>query len=67
MKTRVIPVNVLLDFDTDREAGDWAEREGKSKRRHVAILMRKLVALREAQPDELVRLGLMESLSLASR
>lgn len=59
MKRRQIGMNVFLDTEIDAELGDWAEDEERSKRRHAAVLLRKLVKLKETNPDELRRLGLV--------
>jgi hypothetical protein len=60
MKTRVIPVRVDLDITTEQAMGTWADQEGRSKRRHIAILARRLAELRDQKPDELRKLGLMQ-------
>lgn len=62
MGQRIFSTRVELDHDTDDTLEKWGELEGKSKRRHAAILIRKLIVLRETQPAELVRLGLIDRL-----
>ncbi len=54
-----IPVNVELEMDVNTPLEQWAEREGRSKRRHLAILARQLVELKESNPDALEALGLL--------
>lgn len=49
-----IPAQVDLDFKA------WAEEAGRSKRRHGAVLLRKLTALRVTHTADLQRLGLIE-------
>lgn len=52
-------MNVELEPAVNGAIQAWATEEGRSKRRHLAVLARKLVELRDEQPDDLVRLGLM--------
>ena len=51
-----VEIDEAADFDLKR----WARAEGKSKRRHIAILCRKLTALTKTNAEDLVRLGLMD-------
>jgi hypothetical protein len=51
---------VVLDTTTDKELERWAEDEQRSKRRQGAVLLRKLMELRQTNPDELLRLKLIE-------
>ena len=60
MRKRIVPVTVELETDVDHDVSDWAQTEGRSKRRHLSILARKLASLRKTNPDDLQRLGLME-------
>lgn len=61
MSQRIFPVRVELDYSTNTYIEKWAFAEGKSKRRHSSILLRRLAALHETKLDELVRLGLAEA------
>ena len=60
MGQKLINIRVEVDRDTDHEFEKWSESEGRSKRRHAAILMRKLTSLRKTRPDDLVKLGLID-------
>jgi hypothetical protein len=59
MKSRIVPVNVELDSNTDQDIAGWAEKEGRSKRRHLAILARQLSELYAEKREELHKLGLV--------
>lgn len=59
MLQRTVKTGVELDRDTNTHFEEWAEEEGRSKRRHAAILLRKLTTLRKTRPGDLSRLGLM--------
>lgn len=54
-----VRVGAELDPDTDRALNKWSKDEGRSKRGHAAILLKRLARLRESAPDDLVRLGLL--------
>jgi hypothetical protein len=58
---RMIPVRVKIEPETDVQIRKWAEQEGRSKTRHVSILMRRLAALRETNPADLERLGFFDA------
>lgn len=59
-----IPVNVEIETEINKPLETWAQREGRSKRRHLAILARQLVELMQTNPDELQRLGLVSRAAL---
>ena len=63
MAQKWINIRVQVDAETDLQFADWSENEGRSKRRHVSILLRKLARLRKSRPQELERLGLIEPLA----
>ena len=65
MGQRIVNVRLELDRDTDSEVEKWARTEGKSKRRHLSILTRKLIVLRRTSPAELAKLGLLDQLANA--
>ncbi len=54
-------VGVLVDPDTNHTLKQWSVIAGRSKRRHAAILMRRLMELFDTNPDDLKRLGLIET------
>lgn len=58
-------VGAELDPDTDLELERWAKHEGRSKRRHLAVLARKLTTLRKTAPADLARLGLLDAGTVA--
>ena len=60
MSQKTVRIGAEVDPETDRELEAWSEQEERSKRRHAAVLLRKLTALRKTQPAELARLGLMD-------
>jgi uncharacterized sporulation protein YeaH/YhbH (DUF444 family) len=53
-------IRIEVDRETDHEFSQWSDAEGRSKRRHVEILMRKLASLRKSHPEDLQRLGLVD-------
>ena len=60
MPQKTCTTSIELERETALSMKQWAEEEGRSTRRHVAVLMRKLVHLKKSQPDELRRLGLAD-------
>lgn len=56
---KLIDFKVKVERETDVRLREWADDEGRSKTRHVSILMRRLAALRETNAADLVRLGLL--------
>lgn len=60
MGQKRINIRIEVDRETDLEIEEWSEIEGRSKRRHLEILARKLTALRKTNPDDLIRLGLID-------
>lgn len=67
MDQELINIRVEVDEETDLAVKRWAQAEGRSKRRHVAILVRKLTTLRKSHPDELQRLGLIDRAAVGQR
>jgi len=61
MGQKMINIRVEIDRETDVDFDGWAEKEGRSKRRHAAILLRKLTGLMKTHPTDLERLGLAAS------
>lgn len=59
MAHKTVRINVDADSETNRRMERWAELEGRSKRRHLDIVMRRLGELMEQNPGELARLGLI--------
>jgi hypothetical protein len=61
MRRRPLPTTkVELDDDTDKEMREWAEEVQRSKRRQIAVLLRRLTTLRRTHPEELQRLQLAQ-------
>lgn len=60
MGQKTIKIGVEVDRETDETVEDWADDEGRSKRRHAAVLLRKLAKLKKTQPGELIKLGLLD-------
>jgi hypothetical protein len=52
-------IRVELEPAVAESLAAWGEDEGRSKRGHAAYLLRKLATLRQTNPGELARLGLM--------
>lgn len=63
MASKTVRIGAEVDQQTDTDLEEWSEREERSKRRHAAVLLRKLTVLRKTHPDELQRLGLLETLA----
>lgn len=61
----LINIRVEVDPQIDLDLRKWAKKEGRSKRRQVAVLLRKLSAIRKSNPSELERLGLIDQVSVA--
>jgi hypothetical protein len=59
MAQRNVRIGVELDRETDADFQKWAESEGRSKRRHGAILLRHLTDLFKSHRADLERLGLV--------
>jgi hypothetical protein len=60
MAQKTVRIGAEIEREIDIEFSQWAETEERSKRRHAAVLIRKLTVLRKTHPDELQRLGLMD-------
>jgi hypothetical protein len=58
MATKTVRIGVEVDRETDSDFETWADSEGRSKRRHAAILLRNLTSLVKTHRDDLERLGL---------
>jgi hypothetical protein len=58
ISTKVTKVD--LDYQTDTDFTAWSEREGRSKKRHMGILIRKLTQIQKANPAALAAIGLMD-------
>jgi hypothetical protein len=67
MGAKRINVRIELDRETDTEISQWSDSEGRSKRRHLEILARKLASLRKTHPDDMQRLGLVDRALVAAR
>lgn len=52
-------IRVELEPALASTLAEWSEAEGRSRRGHAAYLLRRLADLRESNPGELARLGLM--------
>ena len=59
MSQKLINIRVEIDRATDLDFDRWADSEGRSKRRHAAILLRNLTSLVKTHRPELERLGLV--------
>jgi hypothetical protein len=57
---RRIETKVKLDASTHHAVKQWADDEERSTTVQVARLMRRLVALKESNPQALAQLGLLE-------
>lgn len=58
MAQKTVRIGVEIDRESDVDFRKWAETEGRSKRRHAEVLMRRLIELFNSRPIELERLGL---------
>jgi hypothetical protein len=59
MAQKTTRIGVEVDEKTDTAFEAWAESEGRSKRRHAAILLRDLTSLIKTHRPDLERLGLI--------
>jgi len=59
MAQKTVRIGVEVDRETDSDFETWAETEGRSKRRHAAILLKNLTSLQKTHREELERLGLV--------
>jgi len=55
---RNVETKVVLDPETDLDLKKWADEAERSKRRQIAILLRRLTTLRRTNPQDLQRLQL---------
>lgn len=60
MAKRSVQIKADVEHDTDVELRKWAEFEGRSKKRQLEILARKLTGLRKTNREDLERLGLAD-------
>lgn len=59
MGSKLINIRVEIERETDTEFDKWAKSEGRSKRRHAAIVVRNLTSLLKTHRPDLERLGLV--------
>ena len=64
MASKLIKTGVELDRETHGRVTEWADREGRSTRRHLAIVLRKLVTLHRTNPAALASIGLVDPASV---
>jgi hypothetical protein len=53
----VIKIGVLVDRETDLDLRKWSKSEGRSKRRHCEVVLKKVVRIFAQNPDALKQLG----------
>lgn len=63
MAQKTVRIGVEIDRESDADFQKWADNEGRSKRRHAEILMRRLIEIFNSKPTELERLGLASPVS----
>lgn len=59
MGQKIATIRVEIDQRTDADFNSWAGNEGRSKRRHAAVLLRNLTSLLKTNRPDLERLGLV--------
>ena len=57
MRRETIKIGVETDRETDLTLRSWSKDEGRSKRRHAAVVLKNNARLRKMNPDELMRLA----------
>lgn len=62
MRRETIKIGVEVDRETDATLRPWSREEGRSKRRHVAVVLKNVARLRKLLPDELQRMPATEVL-----
>jgi hypothetical protein len=55
-----VETKILLDPDVDLELSKWSDQNERSKRRQIAVLLRRLTQIRKDKPEELQRLQLAQ-------
>lgn len=55
-----IKIGVDADRETDAELRKWANSEGRSKRRHAEVVLRRVAKIRRENPAKLKELGIAE-------
>lgn len=56
MARETIKIGVETDRETDLTLRSWSRDEGRSKRRHAAVVLKNVARLRKLSPDELNRM-----------
>jgi flagellar motor switch protein FliM len=56
MRRETIKIGVEVDRETDAALRPWSKEEGRSKRRHVAVVLKNVARLRKLTTDELQRM-----------
>ena len=60
MAQAMVRIGVEIEKKSDADFSAWAQSDGRSKRQHARVLMRKLLQARQDRPDDLRRLGLLD-------
>lgn len=64
MPRQLTNLRLELDNETNRRLERWSEAEGRKKRPHANIIVRRLLAFLDENPAELERLGLVSPLAM---
>lgn len=59
MGRQITNLRMELDSETNRRLERWAEAEGRTKRRHTTIVVRRIAEFLDENPAELERLGIV--------
>lgn len=62
MRHETIKIGVEIDRETDTTLRPWSREEGRSKRRHVAVVVKNIARLRRLSQDELMRMPAVDVL-----
>lgn len=62
MSRETIKIGVEVDRETDAALRPWSKEEGRSKRRHAAIVLKNIARLRKTHRDELIAMPASEVL-----
>jgi len=58
MKSEMIRIGTEVDEQTALTFKAWGKEEGRSRKRHIAIVLRRIAVIRKERPEALKQIGL---------
>lgn len=58
MKSETVRIGTEVDEQTALTFKAWGKEEGRSRKRHIAIILRRLAVIKKERPEQLKAIGL---------